>query len=713
MALPAVAGAIGKGIGGLLGGMGKKAAKKKGADMASNMFNKKEEKGESQSKVDKERVTIIKRPKVNIEKVVNDERIEEVKVDVEDPKLDPLKNALDGLTAIAYAMKGTVNSKVEVENKKQDYTKKRQTILQRAGRAGLGIAAGIFGAAKKLAKQFDFFDAIKNFLLNVLIGGIVASIIKNWESLVAKWEEWKQTFEEWKERFDQFVDIFNTFFWQPLKRIFTFLFGPIVKQLAKFMGVPDNEAEANTIGENLKEIMKEIPLIGDAVKALEGDIRNSSSEFGDFSPSGDMGSSGSAGTTSGYVAGSAPSPVAQDTEFQAGVTDMAKRMGVSEDYLYAVMSFETGGTFDPAQKNMAGSGATGLIQFMPSTAEGLGTSTSELAGMTRVQQLEYVEKYLTNAGVKSGASLSDMYMAVLFPAAVGKPENFVLFGQGATIPGFGPGSRAYQQNRGLDVNNDGAVTKAEASAKVRGHLPAGAQARTGGASTPPSERSSGSTDTPSPAVADVEPPAQRSSGSGTIVEYLTGDRSHSGYRADHGGSNYHEHLAFSSTAERDRAIAFLRGKGVYIGSMNDGRHAPGSYHYTDQAFDIPLYPNIQNFGMPDNREGEEKFSKMIRNMLGEAGFSGSGINGGGSSSSPSARVTPPSQRRSAAQAQAVSDSAFYEQLDQYIVKAKIPIPSGGSSGGGSSGGGSVSSGSESESLNRRQQYDYKKFLYRG
>ena len=81
---------IGKGIGGLLV-HGKEGAKKKGADMASNMFNKKEEK-ENQSKVDKERVTIIKRPKVNIQKVVNDERIEEVKVDVEDPKLDPLKN---------------------------------------------------------------------------------------------------------------------------------------------------------------------------------------------------------------------------------------------------------------------------------------------------------------------------------------------------------------------------------------------------------------------------------------------------------------------------------------------------------------------------------------------------------------------------------------------------------------------------------------------
>ena len=60
-------------------------------------------------------------------------------------------------------------------------------------------------------------------------------------------------------------------------------------------------------------------------------------------------------------------------------------------------------------------------------------------------------------------------MAVLFPAAVGKPDNFVLFGNGATVPGFGAGSRAYSQNSGLDKNGDGSVTKAEASAKVMQH----------------------------------------------------------------------------------------------------------------------------------------------------------------------------------------------------------------------------------------------------
>ena len=127
------------------------------------------------------------------------------------------------------------------------------------------------------------------------------------------------------------------------------------------------------------------------------------------------------------------------------------------------MAFETGGTFNPAEKNRAGSGATGLIQFMPSTAEGLGTTTDELAKMSRTEQMKYVEKFLSNKGI-SGKGLSDVYMAVLFPAAVGKPDDFVLFGKGAMS---GYTGTAYEQNKGLDANNDGSITKAEASAKVQ------------------------------------------------------------------------------------------------------------------------------------------------------------------------------------------------------------------------------------------------------
>lgn len=150
-------------------------------------------------------------------------------------------------------------------------------------------------------------------------------------------------------------------------------------------------------------------------------------------------------------------------EFSARVQQMAQRLGMNPDHLMAVMGFETGGTYSPSVRNAAGSGATGLIQFMPSTAAGMGTSTSALAGMSAVEQLEYVERYLSPYSGQLN-SLEDAYMSVLYPAAIGRGPNHGLFRRGTT---------AYRQNSGLDINRDGTVTVGEATNKVREYLPGG------------------------------------------------------------------------------------------------------------------------------------------------------------------------------------------------------------------------------------------------
>lgn len=145
-------------------------------------------------------------------------------------------------------------------------------------------------------------------------------------------------------------------------------------------------------------------------------------------------------------------------EFRAKVEAMGGRLGVDPNHLMAIMAFESGRTFSPSIKNMAGSGATGLIQFMPRTAIGLGTSVEQLAGMTAVKQLDWVEKYFQPYRGRM-KTLSDIYMAVLWPAAVGKPDDYVLFDR-ETRP------TAYRQNAGLDANKNGQITKFEAAAKV-------------------------------------------------------------------------------------------------------------------------------------------------------------------------------------------------------------------------------------------------------
>jgi len=145
--------------------------------------------------------------------------------------------------------------------------------------------------------------------------------------------------------------------------------------------------------------------------------------------------------------------------FRERVAAIALRLSVDPNWLMAAMAFETGNRFTPDVVN-ARSGATGLIQFMPRTAIGLRTTTELLAKMTAVEQLGKVDEYLLPfAG--SMRSLDDLYMAILWPAAVGKPDDYVLFAEGGS---------AYAQNRELDVDKDKTITKAEASAFVRKRL---------------------------------------------------------------------------------------------------------------------------------------------------------------------------------------------------------------------------------------------------
>lgn len=149
-------------------------------------------------------------------------------------------------------------------------------------------------------------------------------------------------------------------------------------------------------------------------------------------------------------------------DFKARLIRCCERLQANPDYLMAAMAFETGRTFSPKALN-AQSKATGLIQFMPRTAQSLGTTTDQLSRMTAEDQLVFVEQYLTSYKGRM-ETIEDTYMAILFPIAIGKPNDHVLFKQG---------SREYEQNRGLDRNRDGKVTKAEAAAIVRTRLEQG------------------------------------------------------------------------------------------------------------------------------------------------------------------------------------------------------------------------------------------------
>ena len=167
--------------------------------------------------------------------------------------------------------------------------------------------------------------------------------------------------------------------------------------------------------------------------------------------------------------------------------------------------------------------------------------------------------------------------------------------------------------------------------------------------------------------------SQTSSGKGgKVVEYITGDRTHKRYAADHGGGNYHDHVAFDSQKTRDAAIKWMRSRGWTIGSINTGKHADGSYHYSNQAFDIPFYDggNYKKKGATDDTKGETKFSSLVRADLIAGGFSGPQLGG---SSTPSPSQPEPQIGSVNSQGKIYVDSKYgYQSRATVIAKGLLP-----------------------------------------
>lgn len=112
-----------------------------------------------------------------------------------------------------------------------------------------------------------------------------------------------------------------------------------------------------------------------------------------------------------YTAGRSAPEGAQMEELVRAVTVLAEQMGISAKDLLAVMSFETGGTFDPWKAGPVTQWGQhrGLIQWGEPQREKYGVTESS----TITEQVIAAGKYLQDAGVKAGDGLMQIYAAVL------------------------------------------------------------------------------------------------------------------------------------------------------------------------------------------------------------------------------------------------------------------------------------------------------------
>lgn len=151
--------------------------------------------------------------------------------------------------------------------------------------------------------------------------------------------------------------------------------------------------------------------------------------------------------------------------FRARLCDIGERLGIEPDWLAAVISIETVGTFSAAIRNPR-SGYVGLIQFGPRAAANVGTSCDSLSKMANVEQLKFVEAFYRPIRTKV-RSVEQAYLAVFAPSYIDAAPSAACY----VAP-----SKAYEQNRELDTSGDGTITVAEATAPARRVL-AAAQTR--------------------------------------------------------------------------------------------------------------------------------------------------------------------------------------------------------------------------------------------
>lgn len=157
--------------------------------------------------------------------------------------------------------------------------------------------------------------------------------------------------------------------------------------------------------------------------------------------------------------------------FLARVVEISAKLGINPDWLMVVMQMES--DLSETASNPY-TNATGLIQFMPATARGLGTTCEALASMTNVHQLDYVYSYFKPYAGRL-TSVTDLYMVTFFPRGLGQPDSYVM--QTDTITA----AKIAGQNPGFDLNKNGEITAGEFKAAILKRVPGSVEIAAGAA----------------------------------------------------------------------------------------------------------------------------------------------------------------------------------------------------------------------------------------
>ena len=198
----------------------------------------------------------------------------------------------------------------------------------------------------------------------------------------------------------------------------------------------------DTCGTGTAKSMDGVPGVGGSVTGANSGTSGTDNGIsnGTTVPAGNNGGQPHLGSGKNIVP---PADLKKDPLWSKTIEKMKKKYGsnFSEQEILKVVKGES--AFDTRAVN-SNTKATGLFQFMPSTAKWLGTDVNKIQNMGPGEQLALYDYYLSKFNYKGGR-LGIMQAA---PAHADKPENYEV---------YKVGSKAWQQNKGWR-GSDGRIT---------------------------------------------------------------------------------------------------------------------------------------------------------------------------------------------------------------------------------------------------------------
>jgi len=167
-----------------------------------------------------------------------------------------LDNVLQSIQSSISNLAGTIGNFVKFKRKDgEEKTKRKNKMLARLREVGFGMIGGVLSLGKKLLSKIPFFDRIKNFFVNILLGGLVLMILDNIKPII-------ETIKDVVKKVKKVFKLINKYLFQPMIEAGKFLIGTVLPIINDII----NSAPAQFIKTQIESLIK---TIGDQFPQLE------------------------------------------------------------------------------------------------------------------------------------------------------------------------------------------------------------------------------------------------------------------------------------------------------------------------------------------------------------------------------------------------------------------------------------------------------------